>query len=183
MKPEGTLITYGREEAVQLAYDLGYRYELESHFCPQASLAALMEVFHMKGDTLFKAVFGFHGGSGNRGIGPCGALAGGIAAIGYFFGRSRPEFDLMVENCTATPLVGELVDQFGQEFEGIRCRDCQKHMFGREIDFSLEEGREFFEQNQGHEKCAQVVGKGAALAAGILWDALHGDRVSDAGTA
>jgi len=173
MKPEGTLITYGRKEAIQIAYDLGHQYELNAHYCPQASLAALMDVFHMQDDTLFRSVFGFHGGSGNRGIGPCGALVGGIAAIGYFFGRTRTEFDLMVENCTATPLVGKLVDQFAEEFEGIRCRDCQKHVFGREFDFSREEDKKLFEESRGHEKCAQVVGKGAALAAAVLWDALH----------
>jgi hypothetical protein len=33
----------------------------------------------------------------------------------------------------------------------------------------------FFEEHEGHQKCAQVVGKGAAFAAGILWDALHGN--------
>jgi hypothetical protein len=48
-------------------------------------------------------------------------------------------------------------------------------MFGREIDFSREKDLQFFEENRGHEKCAQVVGKGAALAAEILWDALHGE--------
>jgi len=125
MKPEGTLITYGRKEAIQIAYDLGHQYELNAHYCPQASLAALMDVFHMQDDTLFRSVFGFHGGSGNRGIGPCGALVGGIAAIGYFF------------------------------------------------DFSREEDKKLFEESRGHEKCAQVVGKGAALAAAVLWDALH----------
>jgi hypothetical protein len=172
MKPEGTLIEYGREEAIQLAYDLGHLYELKAHYCPQASLAALMDVFHIRDDTLFKSVFGFHGGSGNSGIGPCGALAGGITAIGYFFGRSRPEFDMMVENCTATPLVKKLVDRFGNEFDGIRCRDCQKKMLGREIDFSKEDDRRFFYENSGHQKCAHIVGRGSALATEILWDAL-----------
>lgn len=173
MNPEGTLIDYGRQEAAKLAYDLGHRYELEAHYCPQASLAALMDVFHLKDDVVFKAVFGFHGGSGNTGIGPCGALAGGIAALSLFFGRSRQEFDLKVENCTATPLVARLVDRFKQEFGGISCRDCQKQMFGREIDFSLEEDQQFFEECRGHEKCAQVVGRGAAMATEILWDALR----------
>ena len=151
MKPEGTLMQHNREEAIQLAYDLGHLYELGAHYCPQASLAALMDVFHIRDDTLFKSVFGFHGGSGNSGIGPCGALAGGITAIGYFYGRCRTEFDMMVENCTATPLVKKLVDRFGSEFEGIRCRDCQKKMFGREIDFSKEEDMRFFEENEGQD--------------------------------
>jgi len=174
MSTNGTLMNYNREEAIKLAYDLGHAYELEAHFCPQASLAALMDVFHFQDDSLFKSLFGFHGGSGNSGIGSCGSLVGGICAIGYFFGRSRTEFDMRAENCAATPLVKKLVDRFGKEFDGIRCRDCQKMMFGREIDFSREEDRLFFEEQEGHEKCAHVVGRGAALAAEILWDALKG---------
>ena len=174
MNNSGTLMDYNREAVVKLAYELGHRYETEAHFCPQASLAALMDVFHFQDAVLFKSVFGFHGGSGNSGIGPCGALVGGIAAIGHFFGRTRTEFDMMAENCAATPLVKQFVDAFDAEFEGIRCRDCQKKMLGREIDFSKEEDRRFFKEQQGHEKCAHVVGRGAALAAEILWDALGG---------
>jgi len=176
MNTGGTLMNYNQEEAIKLAYDLGHLYELEAHFCPQASLAALMDVFHFRDDRLFKSVFGFHGGSGNSGIGPCGALAGGISAIGYFYGRSRTEFDMMAENCAATPLVKMLVDRFSSEFDGIRCRDCQKKMLGREIDFSKEEDYRFFIEHEGHQKCAHVVGRGAALAAEILWDALTGNE-------
>ena len=83
---------------------------------------------------------------------------------------------MMAENCEATPLVKQLVDRFSVEFDGIRCRDCQKKMLGREIDFSKEEDRIFFSEQQGHQKCAHVVGRGAALAAEILWDALAGSE-------
>jgi C_GCAxxG_C_C family probable redox protein len=172
MNTDGTLMQYNREEAVKRAYDLGHRYELNAHFCPQATLAALMDVFHFQDQVLFKSLFGFHGGAGNSGIGPCGALAGGIAAIGYFYGRSRTEFDMMAENCAATPLVKKLVDRFSEEFDGIRCRDCQKKMLGREIDFSKDEDKKFFQDNEGHLKCAHVVGMGASLATEILWDSL-----------
>ncbi len=168
-----SLIGYTREKAVKAAYELGYQYELKAHYCPQASLAALMDVFHMKDDTLFKSVFGFHGGGGDSGFGICGALAGGIVSISYLFGRTRQEFDLTIENKTATPLVKQLVDLFDNEFEGIRCRDCQNKMFGREFDFWKEEEGKEFQRLNGHEKCAVVVGTGASLAAGVIWDALH----------
>jgi C_GCAxxG_C_C family probable redox protein len=170
-----SLTGYTKEQAVTEAYDLGHRYELEAHYCPQASLAALMDVFHIQNDMLFKSVYGFHGGGGDSGISICGALAGGIVAIGYLFGRSRQEFDLIVENRRATPLVKRLVDAFAAEFDGIRCRECQKKMFGREFDFWKEEDQREFQKLNGHEKCAVVVGTGASIAAGFLWDALHGN--------
>jgi hypothetical protein len=80
MKHESTLISYGREEAIRRAYDLGHEYELRAHNCRRASLAAIMDVFHVRDDNLFKSIFGFHGGGGNRGIGPCGAHVVGRGA-------------------------------------------------------------------------------------------------------
>jgi len=162
-----------REEVVDQVYALGYEYERTAHYCPQASLAALMDVFGIKSDILFKSLFAFHGGGGNRGIGMCGALVGGIAAISFFFGRSRQEFNLAVQNTRATGPAKRLIDCFEQEFGGIRCRDCQQKMIGREFDFWKEEDQRAFEEVDGHEKCAEVVGKGASLAAGIIWDVLH----------
>ena len=174
MQMRTSVTAYKREEVVELAYKLGFEYEKNVHYCPQASLAALMDVFQIRDDVLFKSLFAFHGGGGNSGIGSCGALVGGIAVISYFFGRTKQEFDLAVENCHATGYAKILVDLFGQEFGGIRCRDCQKKMFGREIDFWKEEDKRIFEEMKGHEeKCPTVVGKGASLAAGIIWDALH----------
>jgi len=166
-----------REEVMDQAYELGYTYEMISHYCPQASMAALMDVFGIRSDILFRSLFAFHGGGGNRGIGMCGALVGGIAAVSFFYGRSRQEFDLAVQNTRATEPAKILIDRFEKEFGGIRCRDCQKKMFGREFDFWNEEDRRAFEEEQGHDKCAEVVGKGASLAAGLLWDELHATDV------
>lgn len=174
-KPSVSIRT--REEVMEQAYELGYEYERTAHYCPQASLAALMDVFGIRSDTLFKSLFAFHGGGGNRGIGMCGALVGGIAAISFFYGRSRQEFDLAVQNTCATEPAKRLIDRFEKEFGGIRCRDCQKKMIGREFDFWMEEDLRAFEEEEGHEKCAEVVGKGASLAAGIIWDELHKTNV------
>ncbi len=174
MKIKSSITTYSREQAREMAYQLGREYEKKAHYCPQASLAALQDVFHFKDDALFKSLFGFHGGAGDSGIGMCGALVGGVAALSYFFGRTRSEFDLAIGNCHATGLVKKLVDLFNKEFEGIRCRDCQKKMFGRELDFWKEEDLVLFEEMNGHgEKCPHVVGTGASLAAGVIWDELH----------
>ena len=47
-------------------------------------------------------------------------------------------------------------------------------MFGRELDFWNEEDQKLFEEMNGHgEKCPRVVGRGASLAAGVIWDELH----------
>ena len=174
MDIQDTLTLYKKDEIQRHAYDLAYKYEKEVHYCPQACFAALSDVFHIKDDTIFRSIFGFHGGGGDSGIGMCGGLVGGIVAISYFFGRTRSEFNLGVSNCYTTGVVKYLVDEFSNEFGRIRCRDCQKKMFGKEIDFWNEDDVAFFEKENGHEdKCSIIVGRGAFLAAGILWDELR----------
>jgi len=159
---------------MRLAYQLGYQYEQESHYCPQATLAALMDVFHFRDDTLFKSCFGFHGGGGDSNDGACGALVGGTIALSYFFGRTRSEFDLRIANCQVSGLVKRLHEYFEQEYGGIRCRDVHRKMFGREFNGWDQKDLQTFLDMGGHEtKCPEVVGKGAAWAAGLLWEELH----------
>jgi len=174
MSSNGSLTLYTKEEVQKKSYDLAYEYEKEVHYCPQACFAALADVFDIHDDVLFRSIFGFHGGGGDSGIGMCGGLVGGIAALSFFFGRTKTEFNLGVSNCYATGIVKQLVDEFKEEFGGVRCRDCQKKMFGKEIDFWNESDLEFFEEASGHEdKCSIIVGKGAEMASGILWEELH----------
>jgi len=169
-----------RDELVEKAYQLGYKYEQQTSFCSQATLAALQDVFQIRDDNVFKASYGFHGGSGDRGIGMCGALAGGIITISWFFGRTRSEFNLPVAHTTATRLVGELVDLFQKEWGGISCNDVQKKLFGRALDTRKKENHDFFIAMHGiQEKCPRAVSKGAALATGIIWDELHSQEGAD----
>jgi hypothetical protein len=174
-----TTVETTKQELMDRARELGFMYEHESAYCPQATIAALMDVFHVRDDTLFKSVFGFHGGGGDSHDGACGSLCAGTAMISYFFGRTRTEFDLRMHNCETTGIVKRLHELFCEEYGGIRCRDVQKKMFGREFDVWKEEDLKTFLEMGGHDtKCPEVVGKGAAWAAGLIWDELsREDRV------
>jgi C_GCAxxG_C_C family probable redox protein len=174
MDAKTSTVDMDKNETTRLAYELGFNYERESHYCPQATLAALMDVFHFKDDSLFKSSFGFHGGGGDSNDGACGALVGGTIAIGYFFGSTRSEFDLRIQNCQATGLVKRLHEYFEQEYGGIRCRDVHRKLFGREFDVWDEEDLQTFLAMGAHEtKCPRAVAQGAAWAAGIIWEELH----------
>jgi len=163
-----------KTDIMKRARELGFAYEKESHYCPQATLAALMDVFNFRDDTLFRSCFGFHGGGGDSNDGACGALVGGTIAISYFFGRTRSEFDLRISNCHATGLVMRLHESFKEEYGGIRCREVHRAVFGREFNvWDEKELEEFLAMGAHEEKCPKVVGNGAAWAAGILWDELH----------
>ena len=167
-------VSMNKKQVMELAQQLGYRYEQESHYCPQATLAALMDVFNFNDDTLFKSCFGFHGGGGDSNDGACGALVAGTIAISFFFGRTRSEFDLRIQNCQATGLVKRLHECFEEEYGGIRCRDVHRKLFGREFNVWDEEDLKVFLDMGAHEtKCPEAVGKGAAWAAGIIWEELQ----------
>lgn len=171
---------WSKVELVERAYQLAYRYEQQAAYCPQATLAALQDVFQIKDDNIFKASFGFAGGGGDTGIGFCGALCGGIMAISCFFGRTRAEFNLPLVNTRAVRLVNKLVDLFQEEWGGVRCFDVRKKLFGRELDTRKEEDLKIFHEMHGHqEKCPQATGNAAALAAGIIWDEFQTQEGAD----
>ena len=174
MNFEPTITKWTKEELENKAYELGHAYERECAYCSQASLASLMDLFQIKDDVLFRSAFGLHGGIGDRGIGTCGALCGGVLVVSYLYGRTRTEFNFGKVNRRATDLSGRLVDEFKKEFEGITCNEVQKKIFGRSFFNYIEEDNKLFMKMGGHtDKCPVVVGRGAALAAGIIWDELE----------
>ena len=169
-----TLIESSREELIKKAYEHGYKYEQKSGYCPQACLAAIMDVLDIRDDAIFKASYAFHGGGANKGIGSCGALCGGIMAVSQLFGRTRLEFNLEQKNGKATILCGKLIEAFNEEFGSVVCREVQEKKFGRSFDLNDKDDLKIFYEMGGHEdKCPDVVGRGAALAVGIIWDAIH----------
>ena len=165
---------WSKSEFVERARQLAYKYEEESYYCSQATLAALQDVFHIKNDDIFKASFGFCGGGANSSNGTCGSLVAGTIIISYFFGRSRTEFDLRIDNCHAKGILKRLYKYFEEEYNGIRCRDVQRKIFGREFNLEDEKEQQIFLDMGGHTtKGPEVVGKGAAWASGLIWDEFH----------
>ena len=169
-----SVLNWSRDKLIERAYKLAYRYEQQAAYCPQATLAALQDIFQIRDDNIFKVSFGFHGGAGDSGLGMCGALCGGIIAISYFFGRTRTEFNIPIASMHATRLVKKLVDLFQKEWGGVSCFDVRRKLFGRYVDTRKKEDYEYFFKVKGHqEKCPQATGSGAALTAGIIWDEFH----------
>ena len=171
MSINATIIESSREDLVEEAERLGFLYEQKAHYCPQAALAAIMNVLHFTDDTLFRSSFGFHGGAGDTNDGTCGALVAGTLAVSYFFGRTRSEFDLKIQNSQATGVVKKLYDLFTEEYGGVRCRDVHRCVFDREFDFWNDDDMKAFLDMGAHEdRCPSVVGKGAGLAVGLIYD-------------
>lgn len=166
-----------KQEAITKAYQLGFEYEKEKHYCSQCVLAALQEVFPIKDDKVFQAAYGLAGGVGSSTNGSCGALSGAVMAISYLYGRDRKEFEENIPTKRATELAKKVYDRFIGEYGGCLCKEVQTKIFGRSFDLWNEEETQAFEEAGAHiDKCPGVVAKAAAWTADILWDEMQAKK-------
>lgn len=162
-----------REEVLQKAYELAFAYEKGSGNCPQAMLATMHDIFGIGGDDAFKSGTGLAGGGALAGDGTCGALVGGIMALGLVFGRDREGYVSGKRAGRAYKAAKKLHDTFAEEYGGVVCKDVQKKIFGRSFNLWDRDDYKEFEKMGGHtDKCTDVVGKVAVWVADVILDEL-----------
>lgn len=162
-----------REEVLQKAYETAFNYERDLGNCPQAILATMHDVFGIGGDDSFKSSTGFAGGGALSGDGTCGALVGGIMALGLVFGRDKKGYTSKKSAGKAYKAAIKLRGKFFEEFGGVVCKDVQKKIFGRSFNLLDKEDYKIFEKMGAHtDKCTDVVGKTAVWTADIILDEL-----------
>ena len=126
---------------------------LQGYFCAESVLMALAQTHGRDADGLCRLMTGFCGGMGRSG-GMCGALTGGIAAIGMLFGRK--DNNASKDECYT--LTYKLVREFEKRFGSTTCAG----LLG--CDISTHEGDEFFtKQGLEEEICARVTEESAEL--------------------
>ncbi|MBN1481982.1 C_GCAxxG_C_C family protein [candidate division KSB1 bacterium] len=126
----------------------------ESGFnCAESVSQAILEAFAEEGPTdIPRVASAFGGGIGGTQQGVCGALSGGIIAIGYLLGRVRP-----TENVdTAKAIAAEFREKYIALYATTNC--------GELLDK--------FEPQTNYAKCQEMVGKMAGVLARLLRD--HG---------
>jgi C_GCAxxG_C_C family probable redox protein len=162
-----------KSEMVEKAYNLGYEYEKNYHGCAQSSFAAIQDTMNWRNvcdDVVFKSATGLAGGIGLTNGSACGALTGGVLALGLKVGRDRRYFEDPEKIRYKTfKLAKKLYEKFEQEYGGCNCIDIQKKIFGRSFNMWDPKEKEEFEKAGGHEdKCPDVVGKAARWTIEIL---------------
>jgi C_GCAxxG_C_C family probable redox protein len=123
--------------------------QLKYRGCSQTTLLALQENLGMGDLWTFRAATGFTAGVAGKGVGPCGALLGGMMAIGIEFGRgSLEEAGIPREGGQGRPsnlsrtseLCRELWNKFTTEYGGLWSYfDIQERVYGRRYDPSAPE--------------------------------------------
>lgn len=157
-----------REEILEEAYQLGYKYEKIYRGCAQATLLAIMEFYDMN-DALFKGLSSLSGGVAGGSKGSCGSLLGCSAAISSFFGRDIRNIKQKATGFKDRSLVNELREKYRCKYGGETCMEVQRSIFGRTYNLLDETEKALFEEAGAHDdKCTAVVGNAARWCTEIL---------------
>jgi C_GCAxxG_C_C family probable redox protein len=162
-----------REEKLQKAYDLAFKYEAERGSCPQCVYSALMETLNIGDKNVVKSIDALAGGTALSAEGTCGALVGGLCAISSIVGRTYEDFSAGEHKRRIFMYSKKLYDKFMQEYGSILCKEVHKKLFGRTFNLMNKNDYAEFEKMGAHvDKCPDVSGKTAKWAAEIILDDL-----------
>ena len=146
----------GEDKLGEQAFEKAARYELDYGCCPQCVLATVQETLGGIDDQTVKASHGLSGGGALLGEGLCGALTGGLMALGAKYGRDRDKLDKgrCINNFKKAR---ELTERFRAEFGGVTCRELQRQFTGRTYDMWNAEEYKAFDAARGRQ-CACATG-------------------------
>lgn len=121
---------------------------LEGYNCAQSVLLAMFERYNGKDEWIPKIATAFGGGIGRCGS-VCGALAGGVMAIGIKYGTNEP---LLEKRIKAYELTHRFYKQFEKQHGSVLCREL--------IGYDLSNPKELEEARNAkvfEEKCVNFV--------------------------
>lgn len=183
-----TINGHTKEEAMQLAFKLGFESEKNRLSCSQSSFHAITTVLGYRNPLVFKCLLPFQGGGADSGLNSWGAFCGPLAVFGLFFGRDYSLWEKGKMDLKASLLGQKLLKKFQDTYGSAVCKDIQTYCLGFATRFVKDgeldkEAFKNFEKHGGHEIVAPtVVGRGAAWAIEILWDELPKDQDIDLST-
>jgi len=157
------------EQILDKVYRLAYKYEGEIGSCPQCVLSALYETLNIADPATIQASDALAGGCALSAQGTCGALSGGLLAIGSVVGRPYEDFKKGESKRRVFLYAKKLYDRFIEEYGSPLCKDVQKKIIGKSFDLLDAKEYEKFEKAGAHvDKCTSVSGNTARWAAEII---------------
>lgn len=182
---EKTINGHTRQEAIDLAFKLGFESEKNRLSCSQSSFHAITTVLGFKNPQVFQSLLALQGGGADSGLNSCGAFCGSLVAFGLFFGRDYALWRKGEMDLKASVLGEKLLDKYQEKYGSAVCKDVQTSCLGFATRFvkngELDQAAfDNFEAHHGHDTAAPtVVGRAAAWSIDILWDELPGDQDID----
>jgi len=145
-----------KNEVIELARS----YAAKGFLCSESVLLATSDWLESKNELIPKVATGFGAGMGGRGL-VCGALSGGIMALGLKFGRDH------VKKQKIAPywFTLELLEQFEKKFGYVTCRELTG------CDLATEVGRKKYEDGKLWEtKCRQYIGSVTSMVFNLIFE-------------
>lgn len=138
------------------------------HGCCRSVLNALQVHLGFENNAVIKAATALGGGVSRTGE-ACGALLGGLMAIGLVYASDTLDDSRTSLAYQETMNRGaKLCDKFKKEFGGLRCHDVQRTVLGRHYDLRNPEDVKQFRES-AHTHCENIVDrKSAGLAAEVI---------------
>ncbi|MBN1856192.1 MAG: C_GCAxxG_C_C family protein [Dehalococcoidia bacterium] len=146
---------------------------VEMHGCARCALLAIADNLDLGGpdtmDNALRAGMTLSGGiAGTRNH--CGALIGGIMAIGVAGITDSPRVPNVEQKNAATAVSKAFYRRFEKEIGHCMCRDIRDAALGRPFDTSDPDEVRKYQEAGGVEMCRGVVGKGARMAAEMIME-------------
>jgi C_GCAxxG_C_C family probable redox protein len=165
-KPLPRLDPSGREELLDRVQRRAEEYCYLMRNCARGTATALFEEFGLGNVETIKALAAFPGIGMTEGA--CGAVSGGLLALGLVFSNE----DLTNYLDPAPHLAARaFTDRFQETFGSLGCADIQKFIFGKYYDpLASFENLQAFNEANAREKCPLAPGVGARIAAEIILD-------------
>ena len=155
--------------------------EREVHGCGRCTLKSLMEHFGLgdesSKDLALKAIMPLSGGIAQT-RNTCGAVLGGLMAIGMVFFQGRLQ-DATTEDLFAAMAMGrKYYRSFEREMGHSRCFDIREAGLGRCFDGVDPVEYEKFIEAGGYDLCGRVAGKAARIAAEFILEMQESRKAS-----
>jgi C_GCAxxG_C_C family probable redox protein len=122
----------------------------DGYNCAQSVLFSYSDKLGITGDLALRAACGFGGGMGRKQE-VCGAVTGGILALGLMYGRGEEEDNQKLEFTYVK--VRELIDRFNEKHDTVNCREL---LDGCKL--STPEGQQRFNSEKLKARCCDYVG-------------------------
>jgi len=138
--------------------EMAESYAGKGFLCSEAVLLAISDWLGVQSDLIPKIATGFGAGVGGWGS-VCGAISGGVMALGLKFGRNEPK----KQDRPSYWYAKGLLKRFETEFGHATCRELT------DCDFSTEAGlKKYAEEKLWETKCRQYIGGATAMAFDII---------------
>lgn len=161
------------ETPADRAATMAREYEYKVGSCPQCVLAALYETLNIGSPNVIQASDGLAGGTALSTSGTCGALVGGMLAIGAVVGRSYQDFKAGKGERRVFAHSQRLYRRFIKKYGSPVCCQVQQQVFGRSYDLLDADEARAFSQDATRETCPQVAADVTGWTADIIMGLLQ----------